>query len=302
MLRGLVIRQAFVVVEMVLVLLTVAGAGYAVTHLYGSAWKGGGPESEAEPGLPEAPGGALAEVKPRSEYDRIVATGLFGLAGRTALDQPTTAPPEPEETETQLRLKLVGTAATSPRDLLATAVILNEEKNVVRTFAVGQQVVDNVTLEQVFPRRVILYNKPANRREVLRTEETANQSAKGAPGPPAAPHSAFSGTSGRVSVKKTELVQELFANYADIVTQVKPELYRDASGKVAGITASNLESVPVAKTLNLKNGDVLQTVNNEMIDSEEKIMELVNKYQNSNTFRIGILRDGKPMTITYKLD
>jgi general secretion pathway protein C len=179
----------------------------------------------------------------------------------------------------------------------------------VRTYSVGQQVVENVILDEIHPREVILLNKNTNQREVLRFEDSKDAVAGGAaaapPGSKAAqqPQPPPAAAGNRVNLKKTELVQDLFMNYSDIATQVKPEPYRDPNtGNITGLTANNLESIPIAKKLGVQNGDVLQTVNNEVIDSEQKILELVQKYRNTNTFRIGILRNGKPMVITYKLE
>jgi len=309
-LRGLAIRQAFLVGDWVLILLVVGGACYAATHFLGVPLsKAGlgfgetGPTGEdVETAGPAGAGGLLADMKPRADYEKIVTSGLFGFAGSATQEKP--APPPPvEETETKLRLKLCGTSATSPRDLFASAIIMNEEKNQVGTFCVGQQVVDNVTLEEVYQRKVILLNKTANRREVLRSEPEPKESAGGSATSPSQPPRLTSSPGGnRVTLKKDELVKDLFMHYEDIVTQIKPELYHDADGKVAGITASNLGSIPIAQKLGVKDGDVLQTVNNEVIDSNEKIYELVNKYRNSTTFRIGLLRDGKPTVVTYKLE
>jgi len=301
-LRGLAIRQAFLLGDWLVILLMVAGACYAAAHFLGIPLEQPGAQRDdvavADPGGP----GALAAVKPRAEYERIVMSGLFGSAGKAAQEKPAAAPP-PVEEETKLRLKLCGTSATKPRDLFASAIILNEEKNQTGTFCVGQEVVDKVTLEEVWQRKVILLNKAANRREVLRSEPDTKEGAGGGAGPTTPQPKLTTGAGGnRVTLKKQELVQDLVTNYADIVTQIKPELYHDAEGKVAGLTASNLESMPIAQKLGVKNGDVLQTVNNEVIDSEEKIMELVNKYRNSSTFRIGLLRDGKPLVVTYKLE
>ena len=302
MLRGLAIRQAFLLGDWAIILLMVAGACYAAAHFLGIPL--GQPAAQrddvavADPGGP----GVLAAVKPRADYERIVTSGLFGSAGKAAQEKPAAAPP-PVEEETKLRLKLCGTSATKPRDLFASAIILNEEKNQTGTFCVGQEVVDKVTLEEVWQRKVILLNKAANRREVLRSEPDTKEGAGGGAGPTTPQPKLTTGAGGnRVTLKKQEIVQDLVTNYADIVTQIKPELYHDAEGKVAGLTASNLESMPIAQKLGVKNGDVLQTVNNEVIDSEEKIMELVNKYRNSSTFRIGLLRDGKPLVVTYKLE
>lgn len=302
MLRGLAIRQAFLLGDWLIILLMVAGACYAAAHFLGIPLGQPGAQRDdvavADPGGP----GVLAAVKPRAEYERIVTSGLLGSAGKAAQEKPAAAPP-PVEEETKLRLKLCGTSATKPRDLFASAIILNEEKNQTGTFCVGQEVVDKVTLEEVWQRKVILLNKAANRREVLRSEPDTKEGAGGGAGPATPQPKLTTGAGGnRVTLKKQELVQDLVANYTDIATQIKPELYHDAEGKVAGITASNLESIPIAQKLGVKNGDVLQTVNNEVIDSEQKITELVNKYRNSSTFRIGLLRDGKPLVVTYKLE
>ena len=97
-------------------------------------------------------------------------------------------------------------------------------------------------------------------------------------------------------------MQDLYANYADLVTNVKPELARDANGNVIGVTAPNIGQVPLAQKLGIQDNDVLQTVNNEQIDSEQKILEIVQKYQTATSFRIGIMRDGKPKVITYRLE
>jgi len=278
----------------------------------GSAWRDVNVAPVEASALPDTNVGVLAQVKPRAEYDGIVGNGLFGSSAQTVTEAPPPPPPAEKEKDTELKLKLCGTSATSPRDVLASAVILNQDNNTVRTFAVGQEVVEKVTLEEVYPRKVILFNKGANRREVLRTEEdkvsapvTADGGKKPEPAPSAknaASDPADAQASNRINVKKTELFQEVFMNYADLVTQVKPELARDANGKVTGITASNLDSISIAKKLDLRNGDILQTINNEMIDSEEKVIELVNKYRNSNSFRIGILRDGRPQVVMYNLE
>ncbi len=299
MLRGLLIRQAFLVSDWVLILLTVVGVCFGVAHSIGMPLTGRISPTETADAAASEPGGALTDVKPRGDYEVIITSGLFGSAGKMVQEAP---PPAPQETETQLRLKLCGTSATSPRDLFASAIILNEEKNQVGAFCVGQAVVDDVTLEEVYQRKVVLFNKKANRREVLRSEEEPKEGAPGDSAPPSTPQLASSPGGNRVTLKKQEIVQDLFMNYADIVTQIKPELYHDAQGNVAGITASNLEAIPIAKKLGVKDGDVLQTVNNEPIDSEDKIIELVNKYRNSSTFRIGLLREGKPVVVTYKLE
>jgi len=281
--------------------LFLAGASFVVMSVLGL----GESDEPGGDGLPldddaDTPVGLLADVGPRSAYDALANSGLFGQAGKDKPPAPPPPPPPVDETETELPLKLAGTSATTPKDLYATAVILNTSDNALATFAVGQEVMAEplVTLEEIYPRKVILFNKKLNRREVLRTDDEKALVKTASNKPIPAPNRRPSAT---ITIDKSEVVQEIFVNYADIVTQIKPEMYRDASGKVAGITAANLESLPLAKKLDVRDGDVLQTVNNEKIDSEQKVIELVQKYRNSNMVRIGLLRDGKPVTRTYRL-
>lgn len=93
--------------------------------------------------------------------------------------------------------------------------------------------------------------------------------------------------------------KSLYADYPGLVSRVKPELYRNADGTVGGITARGLAEVPLARQLGLEEGDVLQSVNNERIDSQQKVLEMIQKYQNAGSFSVGILRNGKQKTISY---
>ena len=303
MLQRLAIRQALLALDWLLILSILAGALFvAWGALKVQSGGGGSPDKQVSDGTPVS-GSLLAPLGPRNTYDSIVKSRLFGLAGQKKAKDPQVAKtPEPfVEPPGPPNLRLDGTTATSPTDVYATATIFNKTTNALGTFAVGQMVMEEIFLEEVYPRRVILMNKKANRREVLRAEDEEDAPTPGKPTRVATATVRGSGSSKQIAVDKNKLVQELFVNYADIITQIQPDVYRDANGKVAGITASNLESLPMAAELDLHDGDVLQSVNNEKIDSENKVFELIQKYRNSSMVRIGMLRDGKPVTVTYRL-
>jgi len=120
--------------------------------------------------------------------------------------------------------------------------------------------------------------------------------ATAAPAPEAMP----SGEPGaeHLSLNKEELVQELYTRYSEL-TQIEAKMYLDAAGNVIGVTADNIGQAPLAQKLGLQDGDVLQSVNGEQIDSEQKILELVQKYANASSFTIHILRNGQPKIFTY---
>lgn len=300
MLQILAIRQAFVVIEWLLALLLICGATFVGMNLFVRH----APDDEqfvtAGMDMTQGSASALSEAKTRKEYDYVNAAKIFGPAGQVAKDTAPEPEPAADVEPTSLSLKLCGTAATNPRDIYASAIILNDMNSTIQSYGIGDQIVEQVFLEEIYPKKVILLNKNENRREVLCSDNYEGEKAA-APAPEPI-QSARGSSPERVTIKKAEVIQELMMNYADIVTQIKPELYRDANNNVAGITASNLNSIPLAGRLGVKDGDVLQSVNNEPIDSENKVVELIEKYRNANMIRVGILRNGRPVSLTIKLE
>lgn len=307
MVRGLIIRQVFVLLDLALVIfILVTGALVSLALFRSPVDLENADQGDAAP--ESSSRFYLSNVPPRSQYDSLLAGGLFGAAGRfdpnAAPPPPPPPPPEDDVKETELNLKLHGTIALSPRDPFASAFIEDlDARNGSMAYALGQDIVDKVKLLEVYPREVVLLNErnTPSTRERLRMEDLDTASpATTVTAARRMPERAPAGN--QIELNRQEFVQELYMNYADLVTKVKPEMYRDASGNVVGVTAQNIGQVPLAQKLGLADGDVLQTVNNEAIDSEQKIMEMVQKYSDSNVFRIGILRNGRPQVITYRLN
>lgn len=305
MVRSLVIRQVFVLLDFALTLLIVFTAGMVVMQVLE-------PPAVLDTlmALPEE-GEArgvelLTQTGDRGQYDRILAAGLFGEAGRwdpgAEPPPPPPPPPNPELEDTQLNLRLLGTIALNPEDPFASAVIEDADARTKGGYSLGQEVAEKVKLLEIYPREVILMNErntPPSRERLRMDDEIA------LPATPETRQAAMpmrGGALEQVSLDRMEMFNELTKSYSDIVTKIKPEPYRDENGRIIGLTANNISQIPLSEKLGLADNDVLQTVNNEPIDSMDKIFEMFNKYGNANSFRIGILRNGKPKVITYTLD
>lgn len=303
MVRGLVIRQGFMIVDLVLGLLVIVTVGIVVQQMLEA------PRTvEAVPGMTGTERARTVqfalEVGPREAYNSITSSGLFGDAGRMSrVAEPRAIEEEPAGIveDTSLNLRLLGTIALSPQDPFAAAFIEDRDQRFAQGYGLGDEVVEKVKLAEVYQREVYLLNERNTppTKERLRMDEEAD--APGTASPPKRLVSASPSTAERVALNRQEFIQELYTNYADLVTKVKPEMYRDENGKVIGVTAPNISQVSLARKLGLQDGDVLTTVNNDSIDSEQKIMEVVQKYRSADAFRIGILRNGKPKVITYSL-
>ena len=309
MIRSLIIRQIFLLIEIALVIMIMI-TGVMVFRLI----LNNNPVIERQAlAITSAVNSdvvpySIREISNRDLYTGIIRNGLFGPAGRWNPDEvpaepPPPPPPPPTVEETTLRLRLLGTVALHPDDPFGMAIIENlDERGNVRSYALGDTVVDDVPLAEVHKRRVILVNDRVNpsRRERLSMDDADADIVQVAAGSQVEAVRAERQATDRIELSRNALVDELYNSYNDLI-RLEPELVTDDSGTVIGVTATGFEHIPLAQQLGLAEGDILQTVNNVKIDSQEKIMEIVQNQQNATSFRIGIMRNGQTQVITYTM-
>ncbi len=309
MLKGLLLRRLFVVADVLLAALIALFAAFI-------AIKSG--QVRAKPIDPNPLEIAtqdysvvFAPPMPRAEFNRIISSGIFGSAASLAANIAPPPPPPKEiltaSVETELPLRLKGTVLTGTDDRFSSAVIeVREGQQVEKTFFTGQAVIDKVFLKEIRNKEVVLDNQRLGRTELLKLLDEAKGAVVAAkPGirkPTARPETPTgAGDKGSMELVKTDMQQKLLDAYPEIAETVDVREYLDESGEVAGITADNVEHIELAQELGLKNNDVLTTINNQPIRSAEDVQGVLEKYRNANNFRVGILRDGQPMYLTYRL-
>lgn len=304
MLRSILIRQTFVWVDLTLAVLFIGTAGMVIYTLLQPATVDLNTKL-ANLDVESAAALALPTIDTRAAYDELIKSGLFGDAAK---NEAPVVVPEVEETpvvETKLNLHLIGTTSLDEK-LFASAIIQEgDQPTGAAMYVVGEKIMDKVTLLEVGDREVYILNETSGtgKRERLSMDDKEAGALVNAAAPAPAPEpEAPSGGVQRITLNRDELMTDIMTNYTDIATKLKPELARDESGNVIGVTANNISQVPMARKLGLGDGDVLQTVNNEQIDSEQKIYEMIQKYQNAASIRIGVMSGGKPKVITYRLN
>jgi len=255
MVRGLVIRQLFLFADVVLIGLIVFTVGMVLVRVVNTpkVTLAANQVASASPSDDES---LIGELGDRMAYTIIQKNGLFGNAGRLKMTAPAPEPvpiPLPVDEsleETALNLKLWGTTSLSPTSPYATASIEDASKRARQLYTIGDDVVDNVTLEEIHQRWVILLNRrespPRRERLSMDDEEEGEQLASRSVSNSSSARPTVL-PSERVELNKTDFVRELYENYADLVTKVKPEVYRDANGNVVGVTAPDIGDIPLAK-------------------------------------------------------
>jgi type II secretory pathway component PulC len=318
MIRGLLMRQIFMISEGILWVAILAIGGMALMDMYKPSVSRTQPASTGDDTITEI--SLNNPVGDRSNYDGILNKGLFGAAGKYEHNakpnkpKPPPPPPPPKNVEdSKLPLELKGTVALGEENPFSSAVIDVKEKGIgVRAFFIGEAVIDNVFLIKVNDGEVLLDNKRANRQEKLKhvLDTGKNDKPKGpalagnaprvAASRPPSPRERPSGQQ-LVSLKREEITQKLQDDYERLASTVDVKESLDENGNLQGLTADNIESIDSLRDLGFQNGDVLVSINNEKVQSQSQITALANKYQNATIVRVGIIRAGSPMNFTYRV-
>lgn len=305
MVKGLAIRQFFVVLDFILAVLVAVIAYFTISAVI-EGDKAGALRS-VESAIAEPSSVDFPVVGPRDKYAGI-RSDLYGEAGALMASADSKPVDEAPVAQPSLPLTLFGTVATeNPHDPLATAVIENGQSHVVDTYYQGQEIAPQIVLAEVYPNRVVLVNKMKNnQREVLtKTEQFEQQPASVGQAMPASFAGGAAGDANAIVLNKNELqrdLESLSENTVQALSDLNPRPVTDEQNKVIGYTADNLNDFPLAQKLGLRDGDVLQAINGLEIDTEDKVVEAMGRFRNMPVWRISILRNNRPTTIQYRLE
>jgi type II secretory pathway component PulC len=307
MLRALLIRQAFLLLDLILVGIVALIAFSVVTTYLGTS----GRTFTAGVGEVDTQDIVLATLDTRDAYGMIENSGLFGEAARSRQDEappPPPPPPPPADDEvSELPLRLWGTVSLeNPESRLATAVIErtgggSQGRSV---YFVGDVIADGVVVREVHYKRVRLFNPNLNRHEWLVRDETTGQTGptvRRAASPPRPAARQVTGPS--VSVNTQELAQRMQTEGVEIYAQMAPSIRvaTDEAGEPLGLTADGIGDVPLARELGFQEGDILREINGRPVQNPNELMGLLTQFQGVDTFRVSVLRDGSPQMLTISL-
>jgi general secretion pathway protein C len=230
-----------------------------------------------------------------SFYSPILANGLFGKATQGQLSPivnaptatsaaPVTAPAE---------LLLLGTATGSYRETFA--LVRHTVKQEERVFRLGDIVFDagrlvQVTHEQAF---IVVNGKKVE----LLTPMTPPATASGQAQPAGSPVTA---TGAGTFVIDQRALNSALDNIGQAMSDARL-LPSQKDGKVEGFRASEVKPNGVFAMVGIKNGDVLQRLNDFPIDSPDKALQSFIALKGQNRLKLDMIRDGHPVTFNYDI-
>ena len=239
---------------------------------------------------------AVAQTQAPPDYSVIIDNDMF-----TESDQA----PEPGSVSAQsvvvdalpsaekLGLKLRGVVAGGP--VTSRAIIEDVTAKVTLPYKIGDRVT-SATIESIEPDRVVLLH--GGRKVALQMHvgtSPANQEPAGPPETPARVTKEPATVDPQLPQPSARLgyVEELFRK-----ATIEPYV-RD--GRTEGLRITGLEETPLTKLFGLRDGDVVQTVNGQNLNSKQKAFQVLKKARTQPQIDLKLLRDGKAKELSFDL-
>lgn len=269
--------------------LLVSAAAYALSTLFLSYL-----DRELAKDLPlPAPGNSLIEKKlppPLSpaEYPKPTEKRAASLERKEDISK-RTSQAQDQPGLTFLNLTLLGTVVNESG--LSWAVIMDLTTDRQDMVSVGS-VVAGARVVSIGRDRVVLNVNGREEILLLGVEGARSASSRGDQGAKESATSTY--------VLSREVVRENLENLPDFLTQARAELYYK-EGKPEGFQLSQIQQGSLLRTVGFENGDVIRSVNGQEVRSLEDAIALYQKFGDSNSFTIGILRGERVKMLNVKI-
>ena len=236
--------------------------------------------------MEQLPNAEESKRSPLSSFQVITGRNLFGSLDKASED---VNEEEIEELElTSLKIALLGTVTGSEQN--AFAVIEETDKRKQGLYKIGDSV-QNATVKKILREKVVL--RVGTKDEILTMEESAASRRDKRRRPS---KSTERGTTITVSRKD---IQNSLKDINNLMSQVRirPH-FKD--GKSDGLSVSRIKGGSIFSKLGLRNGDIVQKINGEPINSPDEVLMLYEKLKSGSRVSLEVTRKGEPKTMNYR--
>jgi general secretion pathway protein C len=223
---------------------------------------------------------------PLRDYQVINSRNLFGSVDKAVV----TTKPEAIETlePTSLKIALLGTVAGSEQN--AVAVIEEKKLRKQGLYRVGDSV-QGAMVKMILRGKVIL--RVGDKDEILTMEENTSKSGNGKG------RSGASGDQTSIRVRRADIERSM-KNINTLLSQVRIRPHFK-NGEADGLSISRIRPNSIFTKLGLRNGDVVQAVDETPIQSPDDILSFYEKIKSGSKISIQITRRGRQKTINYEM-
>jgi general secretion pathway protein C len=248
---------------------------------------------------PPPPPLEVEPAKPSAHYTRIHERDIFNSA-----KEPTPGPVADQPVETQLKLKLWGTAVFDSGNSYSIIEDLGARKQGV--YGVNAVVPGAATVKKIEWDRVILVHN--GRDEILEIEKQS-ASGLGASGRPAAAAPAAPAAAGAGGIQQTGdnqfsvargEVDSALENMSQLFTQVRAVPHFEG-GQSVGFRLFAIRRGSLFDRIGLKNGDIIRSINGSEMNDPSRAVTLLQELRDAQTLDVEITRNQQPQRLSYTI-
>ena len=220
-----------------------------------------------------------------NSLNAILNAHLFGTYRTNARTDVSTAP------ETRLDLKLIGILAGSHAS--ESRALIAQQGAIEKSYAIGDDIVRGVTLQAIFPDRVILSRD--GQMETLRLDPLSGAGAAAVMPVQGASYDANANIG--LSQARQEMLQD--PNKASEYIRVQPN---NAGGQLHGYRVYPGKNASVFTNTGLRAGDLVTSVNGITLDDTQKALQMLNDLSKSGSVSLTVDRGGQTQTINVSFN
>lgn len=221
-------------------------------------------------------------------YTSAINRDLFGVV-EDSLDKSGELKMEDLE-PTALNISLLGTVS-GDRDS-AVAVIQEKAKRTQALYKEGDTI-QNATISKILRGKVIL--RVGDKNQILTMEEKSTSSTSRTRRTPVRARP----VPGSTITLNRDMVANSLENIGDLLSQVRVRPHYK-NGKADGLMLSQVKPNTIFTKLGLRNGDIIQSIDGEQIESPDEIMDFYEDLKSGSSISLEIMRRGKKKTLNYR--
>ena len=264
--------------------LLVLAIGWSLAHLLWALVPA--PESAQWRPLPAQANGARSSSS-GPNVEAIVAAHLFGQYQAPANPQAAQLSSAPD---TSLNLTLMGILAGSDEN--DSRALIGQQSGEELPYSIGQDIVSGVSLQAIFPDRVIL-----SRNGSLETLRLDKDSPSTSTAPPVVQQSEASSASAQMAQIRDQILQD--PSKAGEFIRVQPA--SAAGGGTKGYRIYPGKDRALFSSSGLRPGDLVTAVNGIQLDDGQKALQTLNDLKSAGSVTLTLERGGQTQTVNVSL-
>jgi general secretion pathway protein C len=231
------------------------------------------------------------------DYSILVEQNIFGVTDISEGEKPLRVDDAVKLAGEELNLELIGTVCGNTT--VSRAIIKSNKNRQLGMYKTGQ-VVAGARIESIEENAVILLHN-GQRKMLTLNRVGANNRNNMQP-----LSSSIVGATGKVTNNAFVVEQSVdeactkIVHIESILNEAAIEPYL-IDGRVEGLRISNLDKVPMATVLGLKDGDIIRRVNGHKLTSKQQAFQVIKKARSQAAMNLDLLSDGQTKELTFTL-